>query len=126
MNFDWLHVGVVLFLLGGAGLAVLTLLLPIFFAPKTRGGFHNEPYECGMPPHGGAWARVGVSFYLYTLIFLAFDVDVLYLFPVAAAYIKTTGWFPFIEIFVFVAVLGLAGLYFYRKGVFVWPRKIKL
>ncbi len=126
MVFDWLQFSVVLFLVASAVAIGMGLLIPRFFlAPKTRGGAYDDPYECGMKPLGGAWARVGVTFYLYTLLFLAFDVDVLYLFPAAVAYRDSTGWLPFVEVFIFVAVLALAGLYFYRKGVFEWPRKIK-
>jgi NADH-quinone oxidoreductase subunit A len=58
------------------------------------------------------------------LLFLAFDVDVLYLFPVATVYRTTQGWLPFLEIFIFLFVLVLAIIYFWAKGVFTWPRRI--
>jgi NADH-quinone oxidoreductase subunit A len=51
---------------------------------------------------------------------------VLYLFPVATRFIHTTGWLPVLELLIFVAVLFAAILYFFRKGVFTWPRKIKV
>ena len=54
----------------------------------------------------------------------AFDVDVLYLFPVASVYRVTEGWLPFIEMVIFLVVLALAIVYFWAKGVFTWPRRI--
>jgi NADH-quinone oxidoreductase subunit A len=79
-----------------------------------------------MPPQGSAWRSFNINYYFYALIFLAFDVDVLYLFPVAVIYPRTVGWIPFVEILLFLSVLGAAILYFYKKGVFTWPRKIKV
>ena len=65
-----------------------------------------------------------MNYYVYALLFLAFDVDVLYLFPVASVYRVTEGWLPFLEMIIFLAVLALAVLYFWAKGVFTWPRRI--
>ena len=52
--------------------------------------------------------------------------DVLYLFPVAAMYPDTTGWLPFWQVLVFIAVLFAAIFYFSSKGVFTWPRRIRV
>ena len=80
--------------------------------------------ECGMEPIGSAWLRVGIIYYLYALIFLAFDVDVLFLFPVAVAYNDPSlGAWDFVEILIFVAILSLAVVYAWRKGVFTWEKK---
>jgi NADH-quinone oxidoreductase subunit A len=126
MVFDWFHLGLIILLLVGVLFAVGALIVPTIFAPKARGGSLSIAYECGMPPHGSAWGSFNINYYFYALIFLAFDVVVLYLFPVAAIYPRTTGWIPFLEILIFLSVLGAAILYFYKKGVFVWPRKINV
>jgi NADH-quinone oxidoreductase subunit A len=60
-----------------------------------------------------------VSYYLYALIFLAFDVDVLYMFPTLLAY-GSFAWRDFVELAVFVGILGLAIIYAWKKGVFEW------
>lgn len=126
MVFNWFHFSIILFLLAGIGFAAFPIIVALLFSPKAKGGAYSQPYECGMTPHGGAWTRIGVTYYLYALLFLAFDVDVLYLFPAAVFYNQSVGFIAFWEVFIFVFVLVVAGLYFYRKGIFTWPRKIKI
>jgi NADH-quinone oxidoreductase subunit A len=74
-------------------------------------------------PIGDAWIRFGIVYYLYALIFLAFDVDVLFLFPVALAYDTGLVMRDFVEIVIFVGILSLALVYAWKKGVFKWERK---
>ena len=126
MVFDWFHLAIIVFLAAGAGVVFISLVPPLFLAPRTKGGGYELPYECGMVPYGNAWTRLGVTFYLYALLFLAFDVDVLYLFPAAVFYSQAIGWAAFWEVMVFIAVLAFACVFFYKKGVFQWPRKIKV
>ncbi len=125
MVFSWLHFAIILFLAVGVLFACGPLILARLLSPRARGGDMNIPYECGMRPCGSAWAPWGISYYIYALIFLAFDVDVLYLFPVSAAYRGTHGWTAFVEVSVFLLFLVLAVVYFWAKGVFTWPRRIK-
>lgn len=125
MTFSWLNLAIFIFLSGGLMFAVPPLILPFLVAPKTKGGAYLAPYECGMNPHGQSWTKFGINYYFYALIFLAFDVDVLYLFPVATHYPSTRGFAAFWEVVLFVGVLALAVVYFWRKGVFTWPRRIK-
>jgi NADH-quinone oxidoreductase subunit A len=126
MQFDLLNLAMILFLIMGVLFGVGPLLGSLLLAPKAKGGDMAMPYECGVPPHGGARVRWGINYYFYALLFLAFDVDVLYLFPVAAAYPQSQGWTIFWELVIFVGVLALAVAYFWRKGVFTWPRRINL
>ena len=77
-------------------------------------------YESGVAPLRTAWMQFGASYYLFALIFLAFDVDVLYLFPVLLAYQKGTAFYELIELFIFLFILALAIVYAWRKGVFKW------
>lgn len=125
MVFDWLHLAIILFLVLGAGFALGPLVAAALLSPKAKGGDTGMTYECGPPPHGSARRKFGVNYYVYALIFLAFDVDVLYLFPVATEYRNTVGWVPFIQVFVFLAFIGIAVAYFWAKGVFTWPRRIR-
>ena len=126
MVFTWLNVAIVLALMLAVAFAAGPVIGSILLAPKFRGGAHGDPYECGMLPHGpSSWVRFGINYYIYALIFLAFDVDVLYLFPVAAYYPFSHGWWPFVKMLIFIGVLGLGCVYFWKKGVFEWPRKIK-
>jgi NADH-quinone oxidoreductase subunit A len=125
MTFSWLHLGILVFLIVGFLFAATPLLIALFLSPRSRGGDLGMPYECGMRPLGTSWIRFGPNYYIYALLFLAFDVDVLYLFPVATYYPEASGLIPFLKLFVFLGILVLAILYFWAKGVFTWPRRIR-
>jgi NADH-quinone oxidoreductase subunit A len=124
MDFDIVHFGIMLFLAAGVGVALASLILAALVAPRAKGGDIGMPFECGMRPPGPAWTHFGISSYMYALIFIAFDVDVLYLFPVAAQYHLAEGWPAFGKVAFFLFFLLLALLYFRAKGVFTWQRKI--
>ncbi|HMM38087.1 MAG TPA: NADH-quinone oxidoreductase subunit A [Desulfovibrio sp.] len=126
MVFNWLHLAIILFLIVGILFAAGPLILAALVSPRARGGDIGMPYECGMKPFGSSWTQFGVNYYVYALIFLAFDVDVLYLFPVAVQYHLTEGWTAFVKVFIFLTFLGLSIVYFWAKGVFTWPHKIRL
>lgn len=115
------------FFLGAIGVAVGPFVISHLLAPRgTRNtvGKTCQFIECGMEPIGPAWIRFGIVFYLYALIFLAFDVDVLFLFPVALAYnAEVYGIRDFVEVVIFVGILSLAIVYAWKKGVFKWEKK---
>lgn len=113
---------VALFLLAGTLFAVSPVILSKLIVKRSAGTQREETYESGMQTIGSAWIQFTVAYYIYALIFLAFDVDVLYLFPVALAYGKYA-WRDFIEVFIFVGILSLAIVYAWCKGVFEWKTK---
>ena len=122
---------VTIFLIGallfGFGPIIIVHLLSPSSHTRQTAGRAGQLIECGMEPIGSAWIRFGIIYYLYALIFLAFDVDVLFLFPVAVAYNSPElGLQDFYEILLFVAILSLAIVYAWRKGVFTWEKKIYL
>ncbi len=124
MVFSWFHLALILFLVAGFLFAAGPLIASIFLAPRAKGGALDIPYECGMPPHGMSWVRFGINYYFYALIFLAFEVDILYLFPIAVYYPESMGWMPLIKLLIFLFVLAVSLVYFWRKGVFTWPKRI--
>lgn len=128
MNEQWVldHAYVLVFLAAGSLAAALPFGVAALLSPKGRWSKTLDTYECGMEPIGPAWIRYGVVYYLYALMFLAFDVDVLYLFPAALAYRRTPGMTVAWEVILFIAILSLAIAFAWRKGVFTWPRKIPL
>jgi len=114
-------------LLCGFGAIIIAKLLSPSSHTRQSAGRSSQLIECGMEPIGSAWIRFGIIYYLYALIFLAFDVDVLFLFPVAVAYNSPgLGVRDFYEILLFVAILSLAVVYAWRKGVFAWEKKTYL
>ena len=114
-------IGALLF--GFGPIIIVKLLAP---STRTRNVAHKtgQFIECGMVPIGSAWIRFGIVYYLYALIFLAFDVDVLFLFPVAVAYNSPEFVArDFVEILIFVGILSLAVIYAWVKGVFNWEQR---
>ncbi len=118
------------FALAGFAFAFGPIAIVYLFMPRKTRQIDNKSQqyiECGMEPIGDSWIRYGVFFYLYALIFLAFDVDVLFLFPVALAYNDPQFFLrDFIEIIIFVGILSLAVVYAWVKGVFKWEKKTYL
>jgi len=123
------------FTLGGLAFALGPIVIVYLMMPRGTRQIDNRNsqfIECGMDPIGDSWVRYGIVFFLYALIFLAFDVDVLFLFPVAMAYnskeLADMGIVirDFIEIILFVGILSLAIVYAWIKGVFKWERRTYL
>lgn len=120
------HLYVAAFFLGGLAFAVGPFIISSLLAPRSTRNVNNKTkqfIECGVPPIGTAWVRFGIVYYLYALMFLAFDVDVLFLFPVAVAYDSAFAVRDFVEVVIFVGILSLAVIYAWIKGVFKWERK---
>ena len=117
---DFLAVG--LYLLVGLVFAIVPIIISHFVVKRSTGRLRGATYETGMETIGSAWIQFTVAYYIYALIFLAFDVDVLYLFPVALAYGKYAAR-DLIEVVIFVVILSMAIIYAWRKGVFEWTRK---
>ena len=114
----------VLVYLVAAGLfAIGPLIIAKLIAPRSFGTARDAIYECGMPTIGSAWIQVAVIYYLFALLFLAFDVDVLFLLPVLLAYGKGYVWRDFIEVTIFIGILSLVIIYAWNRGVFSWKRK---
>jgi NADH-quinone oxidoreductase subunit A len=114
---------VLVFLIGAALFALGPIILAHLIAPRSYGAARGDIYECGMAVIGSAWIQVAVIYYLFALLFLAFDVDVLFLFPVLLAYGKGYAWRDFVEITIFIGILSLVLVYAWRRGVFSWKRK---
>ena len=113
---------VALYLLVGVVFAVVPLIISKLVVRRSTGAMRDETYESGMETIGSAWIQFTVVYYIYALIFLAFDVDVLYLFPVALAYGKYA-MRDLVEVVIFVGILSLSIVYAWRKGVFEWKRR---
>ena len=106
----------------GAGFGAFNILLSYLVGPKKPTPEKLAPYECGMPPVGDARERHPVKFYLVAMIFLLFDIEVAFLYPFAMA-IRDLGWFGFMQVLVFFAILATGFIYVWRKGVLDWGRE---
>ncbi|SPF37796.1 NADH-quinone oxidoreductase subunit A [Syntrophobacter sp. SbD1] len=113
---------VTLYLVAGLAFAIVPMIISRLVVKRSHGALREATYESGMATIGSAWIQFTVVYYIYALIFLAFDVDVLYLFPVALTYGKY-GSRDLVEVLIFVGILSLAIVYAWRKGVFEWKRR---
>lgn len=89
--------------------------------PKNPNKFKLAPYECGEDPVGPAWVKFNVRYYIVALIFILFDVEILFLFPWALVF-KKMGWFALIDMFVFLGILIVGYVYVWMKGELEWAR----
>lgn len=111
------------FAIVAAVFTIVSVIIPRLLSPHTSGKKTLTTYECGIEPFGSAWIRYSIAYYLYALIFIAFDVDILYLFPVALSYTRGGNVYEFYSLLIFILILLLAIIYAWRKGVFQWKRK---
>jgi len=88
--------------------------------PKRPNKVKSEPYECGLPSEVTRTFRFGVSFYLIAMLFILFDIEVIFLYPVGAILNVSDSVFVLGEIVIFVVLLFVALIYVWRKGALEW------
>ncbi len=108
------------FLIIGVGFVVVNTVLPLFISHRSLGARRGDPYESGEVPIGSAWIQFDVNYYLFALIFLAFDVEVAFLFPVLVVYKEMISFAVLFEITLFLGILSFAIAYAWKKGFFEW------
>ena len=101
------------------GFSVFTLVLSNLLGRPRPSAAKSETYECGMPPIGTARERFPIKFYLVCMIFILLDVDAAFFYPWALVF-RELGVFGFIEMLVFVLLLGSGFLYAWRVGALDW------
>jgi len=85
----------------------------------TKNPQKGEPYECGIPTQGKTWVQLNVGYYLFALIFLIFDVELVFLYPWAVV-AKKIGWMALVEIIIFLFILFMGFIYAHKKGALKW------
>ncbi len=114
--------GVVLvFLLMGLLIGIAAITFSSLLRPSKPTAQKLQVYECGELPTGTPWMQFNNRFYTVALVFLLFDVEVVFLFPWAVVF-KSLGLFAFVEMFVFVGILALGLAYAWAKGDLDWVR----
>ena len=104
-------------------LIISWLLSVLKVRPNNPSAVKNSIYECGFETLSGTWNRFNFRFYTFALIFVIFDVEVIFLFPWAASFgvlSKEFGAFIFFEMVIFIGILLLGWLYAWRKGALEW------
>jgi NADH-quinone oxidoreductase subunit A len=104
-------------LAGGVVLALLFVAQKV--GPKSTNPAKAEPFESGNPPRGDARIRFSVQFYLVAMLFLIFDLEVVFLYPWAVLF-RSLGLFGLIEMGIFLVILAIGFIYVWKKGALDW------
>src|SRR3954470_15789127 len=127
-NFNLMdYAPIAIMFLVAMGFAVSQLLVTQLIGPRKRTATKLMPYECGKDPIGGARDKFSIKFYTVAVIFLLFDIEVLFIVPFAVAFKSLIAAGPavfgavaFVEIMVFIATLIVSYIYVWKKGIFDW------
>lgn len=131
--FDYVPIGVMFVI--AVGFALSQLLVTQLIGPRKRTATKLMPYESGKDPVGSARDRYSIKFYTVAVVFLLFDIEVLFIIPFAVAFKSLIsaeqlsgvayGTIAFIEILIFLATLVVGYIYIWRKGVFNWGEEAR-
>jgi NADH-quinone oxidoreductase subunit A len=113
------YLPVLVFLGLGSSVGLAFATLGRFLGPRRPSKTKTEPYECGLPSDVQRGFRFGISFYLVAMLFILFDVEAIFLYPVAV-HLKAAGAFVLVEISIFVALLAVAFVFVWRRGALEW------
>jgi NADH-quinone oxidoreductase subunit A len=116
---DFLPVFILLFV--STALAVLVIAISLLFGPRrrARNAAKIAPYESGMRAIGQGQRRFPVRFYLIAVLFILFDVEVIFFYPWAVAF-RQLGWFGLIEMLIFAGILLVGYVWVWKKGALEW------
>ena len=103
----------------GAGVGGLFTYLNTVLGPRRPSKVKSQPYECGLPSEVTSTFRFGISFYLIAMLFILFDIEVVFLYPVAMG-LREFGTFALGETIVFIALLFAAFVFVWRRGALEW------
>jgi NADH:ubiquinone oxidoreductase subunit 3 (subunit A) len=117
MPNEWLFIGI--FLVLAPVFPGLALIIPRIVAPKKPNPLKSQTYECGIETFGDTWVQFKAQYYIFALVFLVFDVEVVFLFPWAVAF-NVLPLFAVVEGVIFILILVAGLLYAWRKGVLEW------
>jgi NAD(P)H-quinone oxidoreductase subunit 3 len=98
---------------------ILALGVSWIVRPKRTGVERHTTYESGMEPIGGAWIQFNIRYYMFALVFVIFDVEVVFLYPWAIAF-NQLGLLAFVEVLIFIGILVVGLVYAWRKGALEW------
>lgn len=122
MLYQYLAIAILLVLTTAVG--VIAVSLGTIFGPKKETKRKSMPYESGMVPIGKGTRQMPIRFYLVAVLFILFDIEVIFFLPWAVSFRKFIangmGTFIFIEMLVFIAILLVGYVYAWKKGAFEW------
>ncbi len=114
---DWLFVGLMLVM--APIFPIAALIIPRILAPKKPNPLKSQTYECGIETVGDTWIQFKAQYYNFALVFLVFDVEIVFLFPWAVAFNQLPLYGVIVGI-LFIEVLVIGLIYAWRKGILEW------
>ena len=108
-------------LLAAIGFIVTTMIVTHSIGPKRNSELKDAPFECGIEAQGDARTPISIKYFLTAILFVLFDVEVIFMYPWAVNFTKL-GWFGFFEMLTFVTLLMAGFYYIIRKGVLSWEK----
>ena len=109
----------IVFLVLGGAVGTTFVYLNSVLGPRRVAAEKREPYECGLPSEIKRGLRFGISFYLIAMLFILFDIEVIFLYPIAVE-LRSFGSYALVETIVFIALLFVAFVYVWRRGALDW------
>jgi NADH-quinone oxidoreductase subunit A len=114
---EYVAIGLMVFL--ATAVALIAIGLGTIFGPKKESAAKSMPYESGMNPYGEGTRRMPIRFYLVAVLFILFDIEVVFFLPWAITF-RQLGLFGLIEMAIFIVILLVGYVYAWKKGALEW------
>ena len=112
-------VSLIILIISAVAFSALGIMVAKILVKGTKNPQKGQAYECGIPTKGSTWIQFNVGYYLFALIFLIFDVELIFLYPWAVV-VKRIGIMALVEIIIFMFILFMGFLYAHKKGALKW------
>jgi NADH-quinone oxidoreductase subunit A len=113
------YVAIALLVVLSTAIALIAIGLGTIFGPKKESAAKSMPYESGMNPYGEGTRRMPIRFYLIAVLFILFDIEVVFFLPWAIVF-RQLGLFGLIEMIIFIVILLVGYVYAWKKGALEW------
>jgi NADH-quinone oxidoreductase subunit A len=100
-------------------IVTMFILASVFLGPSKRDPVKDSPFECGLPSEGYDKGAMSIRFYVMAMLFIVFDVELAFLFPWAVTF-RSLGFLGFMEMLVFVVIVGAGFIYAWKIGALEW------
>ena len=118
-QYPTIWTGAIIFLIFAATFSAMLLVFSYIFRINKPEKVKNSPYECGVDPVGDARSQYMIKYYLIAMLFVAFDVETIFMYPWAVLF-DQLGLFGLIEMVIFILILVVGYLYAWKKGALDW------
>jgi NADH-quinone oxidoreductase subunit A len=117
------YITILIIMVFAAIFGIVSVFASRFFGPKNPNPVKLSTYESGMEPIGTARSRFSIKYYMAAMLFILFDIEIVFLYPWAVVFRKFEGvvvWYALVEMIIFILILIIGYIYMLRKGVLKW------